>query len=108
TFKVMALMAALEDKVVDTSTVIDTQNGSKRFYGRSISDSRRGGYGKISAARSLEVSSNIALATIIDDNYAKDPNKFINRLKQWHLTERAGVAIKGEGTPMIPEPGDKK
>lgn len=108
TFKVMALMAALEDKVVDTSTVIDTQNGSKRFYGRSISDSRRGGYGKISAARSLEVSSNIALATIIDDNYAKDPNKFINRLKQWHLTEKTGVAIKGEGTPMIPEPGDKK
>ncbi len=108
TFKVMALMAALEDKVIDTSTVIDTQNGSKRFYGRSISDSRRGGYGKISAARALEVSSNIGLATIIDDNYAKNPKKFINRLKSWHLTEKTGVAIKGEGEPMIPEPGDKK
>lgn len=108
TFKVMAFMAALEDKVIDTSTVIDTQNGSKRFYGRSISDSRRGGYGKISAARTLEVSSNIGLASIIDDNYSKNPQKFINRLKKWHLTEKTGVAIKGEGVPMIPEPGDKK
>ncbi len=36
TFKVMAMMAALEDKVIDTSTVIDTKKGRKDFYGRSI------------------------------------------------------------------------
>ncbi len=107
-FKTMALMAALEDKVVDTSTVIDTKNGRKVFYGRSIVDSRHGGYGEISVARALEVSSNVALATIIDDGYSKNPNKFIDRLKSWHLHEKTGVAIKGEGTPMIPEPGHSK
>lgn len=108
TFKVMALMAALEDKVVDTSTVVDTGNGRKVFYGKPVHDSKRGGYGEISAARTLEVSSNIGLATIIDEGYSKNPNKFINRLKSWHLNEKTGVAIKGEGEPMIPEPGDKK
>ncbi len=108
TFKVMALMAALEDKVIDTSTVLDTGNGVKKFYGRNIYDSHRGGYGNISAARALEVSSNIGLAMIVDNNYSKDPMKFINRLKSWHLTQKTGVAIKGEGMPMIPEPGDKK
>lgn len=108
TFKTMALMVALEDKVIDTTTIIDTGNGVKRFYGRNIYDSHRGGFGKISVARALEVSSNIGLATIIDENYSKNPSKFINRLKSWHLNERTGVAIKGEGTPMIPEPGDKK
>lgn len=107
TFKVMALMAALEDKVVDTSTVVDTGKGVKVFYGRKIYDSHRGGYGKISAARALEVSSNIGLATIINDNYAKNPNKFINRLKSWRLNKKTGVAIKGEGSPVIPQPGDK-
>lgn len=107
TFKTMALMVALEDKVVDTSTVIDTGTGRKIFYGKSINDSHRGGFGKISVARTLEVSSNIGLATIIDDNYAKNPNKFINRLKSWHLLEKTGVAIKGEGEPMIPQPGGK-
>ncbi|WP_091422923.1 penicillin-binding protein [Formosa sp. Hel1_31_208] len=103
TFKVMALMAALEDKVIDTSTIVDTKKGSKRFYGRTISDSR--GHGKISAARALEVSSNIGLATIIDDNYAKQPKKFINRLKGWKLHEPLGVSIIGEGMPDIAEPG---
>ncbi|MCZ4319491.1 penicillin-binding protein [Aequorivita viscosa] len=108
TFKVMALMAALEDKVIDTSSVVDTGNGRKIFYGKPVNDSKRGGYGEISAARALEVSSNIGLATIIDNGYSKNPNKFINRLKSWHLDDKTGVAIKGEGAPLIPQPGDKK
>ncbi len=107
TFKVMAMMAALEDKVIDTSTVVDTQNGSKLFYGRRIHDSKRGGYGKISAARVLEVSSNIGLASIIDDNYAKKPKQFIDRLKSWDLHKTIGIPIKGEGKPILPQPGDE-
>lgn len=108
TFKVMALMAALEDKLIDTSTVVDTGKGVKRFYGRNIYDSHHGGYGKISAARALEVSSNIGLATLINDNYSDKPHKFINRLKSWNLDEPLGVSIIGEGLPDIPGPGDKK
>ncbi|WP_179344078.1 penicillin-binding protein [Winogradskyella ursingii] len=105
TFKVMAMMAALEDKVIDTSTIIDTKKGTKYFYGRTISDSHRGGYGKISAARTLEVSSNIGLATIVDDHYSDNPEKFLKRLKQWKLNKPLGVSIVGEGIPDIPEPG---
>jgi cell division protein FtsI (penicillin-binding protein 3) len=107
TFKVMALMAALEDKIIDTSTVVDTKQGVKVFYGRKIKDSHRGGYGEISAARALEVSSNIGLATIIDEAYSKNPEKFINRLKSWSLNKPIGLPILGEGQPVIPEPGNK-
>ncbi|MEZ4874078.1 MAG: penicillin-binding protein [Flavobacteriaceae bacterium] len=105
TFKVMAFMAALEDKVIDTATVVDTKNGSKRFYGRNITDSKHGGYGIISAAKALEVSSNIGLASLIDDNYSKNPNQFIDHLKEWHLNQKIGIPISGEGKPIIPEPG---
>jgi len=104
TFKLMAMMAALEDKVIDTSTVIDTKNGSKRFYGRSITDTR--GYGKISAGKAFEKSSNIGLATIIDDNYSKNPMKFIKRLDSWGLNDMLELPINGEGKPNIPRPGD--
>lgn len=105
TFKVIAFMAALEDKLIDTSSVVDTKLGSKPFYGRTITDTK--GHGKISAAHALEVSSNIGLATIIDESYAKDPKKFIDRLKQWKLNEKIGIPIGGEGAPVIPEPGHK-
>ncbi len=108
TFKVMALMAALEDKVIDTSTIVDTKRGRKMFYGRYINDSKNGGYGEISAARALEVSSNIGLATIIDENYAKTPEKFLNRLKGWKLDKPLGLPIVGEGKPEIYAPGHDK
>lgn len=108
TFKVPALMAALEDKIVDTSTVVDTKKGVKTFYRRKIYDSHHGGFGKISAARALEVSSNIGLATIIDEGYNDNPQKFINRIKSFNLNKPIGIAIKGEGHPMIPEPGHSK
>ncbi len=110
TFKVMAMMAALEDKVVDTSTVIDTQKGWKRFYGRTIYDSHHGGYGEISAARCLEVSSNIGLATIIDEGYSENPQKFIERLNSFGIEDslKLGIPIKGEGFPEIPGPGHLK
>ena len=107
TFKVMAFMAALEDKVIDTSTIVDTGKGRKMFYGRPINDSHHGGYGKISAARALEVSSNIGLATIVDEHYSKNPERFLKTLKKWRLDRPLDVSIIGEGKPIIPKPGDK-
>ncbi|SNR79474.1 penicillin-binding protein [Lutibacter flavus] len=107
-FKVMAMVAALESGKIDTSTIVDTGNGRYRMYGRYINDSRRGGYGKISAARALEVSSNIGFARLIDENFGKSPEKFINLLKDMHLNDKLGLPIKGEGSPEIPGPGDEK
>lgn len=104
TFKVMAMMAALEDKVIDTATVIDTKKGRKMFYGRPINDSGKG-HGKISAAKTLELSSNIGLATIVDEHYSKKPKKFINHIKRWKLNDSLDIPIVGEGIPDIPEPG---
>lgn len=108
TFKTIALMAALTDKKIDTSTVVDTKDGKERFYGRNIFDSKRGGHGEISAARALEVSSNIGLAKLIDESYKDNPEEFINRLKTYGIHERIGLSIEGEGMPVIPEPGGSK
>ncbi|MCF6167392.1 penicillin-binding protein [Lutibacter sp.] len=107
-FKLMSMVAALESGAIDTSTVVDTGKGKYKMHGRYIHDSKRGGYGKISAARALEVSSNIGFARLIDESFEKNPEKFINILKRMHLNEQLGLRIKGEGKPEIPAPGDKK
>ena len=107
TFKVMAFTAALEDKVIDTGTVVNTGGGAWMFYGRRITDSRRGGYGEISMARAIEVSSNIALARAIDDNYKSNPTRFVEMLESMNLDKPIGLPIKGEGIPKIPHPSDK-
>lgn len=104
-FKVMAMVVALESGKIDTSTVVDTGKGRYRLHGRYINDSKRGGYGKISAARSLEVSSNIAFARLIEENFGEKPEEFINPLLKMNLNNQLGLPIKGEGKPLIPSPG---
>ena len=106
-FKLMAMVAALESGAIDTSTIVDTGTGRYRMHGRYINDSKRGGYGEISAARALEVSSNIAFARLIEENFGDNPEKFINLLYKMNLNNKLGLPIKGEGTPLIPGPDHK-
>ncbi len=108
TFKLMGMVAALEDKVVDTSDVIDTEAGVLTFYGRNVRDSKRGGYGKISVAKAFEVSSNTAMVKLITDNYKENPAKFIDRLYSMGLNKTLDLPILGEGIPKITHPSDKK
>jgi cell division protein FtsI (penicillin-binding protein 3) len=107
TFKLMSLVAALEDKVVDTSTVFDTEKGRYRVYDRTVRDSKAGGYGEISLAHAFEVSSNTVFAKMIHENYKDQPEKFVNRLMNMRLDQELGLPIKGEGAPVIRYPGDK-
>lgn len=106
-FKLMSMVAALEDKVIDTSTVIDTEKGTWKLYDRTVRDSKPGGYGKITAAKAFEVSSNTAFAKIIHNGYKEKPVRFVNRLASMNLNEKLGLPIKGEGSPVIRFPGDK-
>ncbi len=107
TFKLMSLVAALEDHKIDTSTVIDTEKGHWRIYDRIVRDSKHGGYGKISMAKAFEVSSNTAFAKMIHNSYKEEPSVFVDRLMSMGLHQELGMPIKGEGKPVIRYPGDK-
>ena len=107
TFKLMSLIAAMEDGKLDTGTVVDTEKGTWRIYDRVVRDSRRGGYGKISVGKAFEVSSNTAFAKMIHENYKEDPSAFTDRLKAMGLDKELGMPIKGEGKPVLRSPGDK-
>lgn len=108
TFKLASLMAALDDKVIDTSTVVDTEKGILWLHGSKVEDSHRGGYGKISAARVFEVSSNVGIVKLIKEHYDDKPEKFINKMKSFGLDQKLGIQIRGEGAPFIPFPGNKR
>lgn len=107
TFKLMSMIVALEDKVIDTTSIVDTENGVWSLYRRKIKDSNHKGYGKISAARALEVSSNVGISKLIYEHYNDKPEKFIEGLRSMNLDQRLGLPIKGEGKPIIPHPKDK-
>ncbi|MBA6153457.1 penicillin-binding protein [Gelidibacter maritimus] len=104
TFKVMAITAALEDKVIDTSDVVDTKKGVLSFYGKKVRDSKHGGYGEITLAKAIEVSSNTAIVAAIDKAYKDQPSKFVDRLYAMNLNDNLDLPIIGEPDPIIPDP----
>ena len=107
TFKLMSIIAALEDGKVDLNTIVDTKNGVLDFYGAKVRDSKKGGYGKISVNEVFNVSSNTGIVKIINDAYKDDPEMFSNRLYNMGLNNKLGVSILGESNPKIPHPNDK-
>jgi len=107
TFKLMSLVAALEDKVIDTNTVVDTEKGRWKIYDRTVRDSKLGGYGKITMAKAFALSSNTAFAKIIHENYKEHPENFVDRLINMGLHKDLGLPIVGEGQPVIRYPKEE-
>lgn len=107
TFKLVDMMAILEDKVADTSTVYDTHGGEIRYSGEAVRDSHKGGYGKISLARGFELSSNTVMAQAVYENYKNNPSKFVNHVNSYGLNKKLNMDFQGEGRPIIPQPSDK-
>jgi len=107
TFKLPALMAAIEDGVIDTGDIVDTGTGSVKYYNKIIRDTKEEGYGKITVNEVFEKSSNVGVSKLIYEHYKDKPREFVNRLYAMKLNEKLDLQIKGEGAPLIRYPGDK-
>ncbi len=107
TFKLVDLIALLDDEKIDTSKVYDSKGGDIVYKGRHVRDSHEGGYGKISLGRGFEVSSNTVLVQAVYENYKNNPKQFVDRINSLGLNKPLGLPFKGEGIPKIPQPGQK-
>ena len=108
TFKLMSVIATLENNNGISEKLIDTKNGEITFYEKyKVRDSKKGGYGKLRPSKAFEVSSNTGIVKMVYENFKNNPEKFVDRLYNMGLNEVLGLSIKGEGKPMIPYPGDK-
>lgn len=107
TFKLASLIAAFEDGYINLNTPVNTGGGMIKYYNFPITDTKRGGWRRITVQKAFEVSSNVGISKIIFDHYANNPRKFIDRLYSMGLNEKLNIEIKGEGEPYIKYPGDK-
>lgn len=107
TFKLASFMAALEDGVFDITDSVDTGTGEVRYYDKTIRDTHKGGYGKLSVKEVFEKSSNVGTSKLIYENYKNKPGEFVDRLYHMGLNDKLGIDVKGEGAPLIRYPGDK-
>jgi cell division protein FtsI (penicillin-binding protein 3) len=107
TFKLVTMMALLEDSPVELNDSIDTGNGEFDFYNKTVRDHEEGGLGVVTVQKAFEHSSNVAMAKLVDKHFGLRPQKFIDYIDQLKLSQPLGLQIVGEPTPKIKRPGQK-
>ena len=104
TFKLVDMIALLEDKKVDTTKVYDRKGGLITYFGKDVVDSHRDGIQKVTLAQGFEMSSNTVMVQAVYENYKNNPKQFIDRINAMGLNKPLGLSLKGEGIPIIPQP----
>jgi cell division protein FtsI (penicillin-binding protein 3) len=107
TFKLVSMMALLEDTNIELSDTINTGNGEQTFYRIKVRDSHDGGYGKISIQAAFELSSNVAMAKLLDKHFGLKAKDFVDYTDRLKLSRPLGLQISGELFPKITRPEDK-
>jgi cell division protein FtsI (penicillin-binding protein 3) len=107
TFKLASYMTLLDQHKIDTSTIINAEGGKYKFpKGPTITDTEHDNY-EMSVKRAFEESSNVAAAKLVDKFYHNNPWQYINKLYEYHLNQKLGLQIKGEGQPVIKNPSNR-
>jgi cell division protein FtsI (penicillin-binding protein 3) len=108
TFKLMSLMAAMEDKLITLRDTVNVGNGTVQFYDKQIKDTHHDpNMSRMSVKQVFEQSSNVGTAKLIWRSYSRNPQKFVDRLYSFGLNKQIGLQIPGEGMPRIKSTRDK-
>ncbi|MES2650153.1 MAG: penicillin-binding protein [Bacteroidota bacterium] len=107
TFKLASYMALLEDKLVDTNSMILT--GYYKVPGnKKIVEDSHPKIETVTVKNAFETSSNAAIAKLINTHYGANPKQFTDHLYDWHLNVRSGLQIPGEAKPWVKNPETSK
>jgi cell division protein FtsI (penicillin-binding protein 3) len=86
TFKLVTMLAALEDQFINLNTPVNLENGKWLFSSRTVYDSERHEENDVTYQRAFELSSNVAMAKLAVNYYARDPQLFLKHLEELNLT----------------------
>ena len=108
TFKLVTMMALLEDTDVHLSDQINTGNGVHTFYNIKVRDHEKGGLGVVSVQTAFEHSSNIAMSKLADKHFGSKPQRFLEFVDNLKMSTPLGLQMAGESAPKITRPTDKR
>ncbi|MDR3350457.1 MAG: transpeptidase family protein [Prevotellaceae bacterium] len=106
TFKLAALIALLEDGLVDMKDKVDTEKGQWKYKKHKFEDDK-GGYGIISVQEVFEKSSNVGFAKLAVEHYVGKERQYIDKLYAMKLNTKLDLQISGEASPLIRYVNDK-
>jgi cell division protein FtsI (penicillin-binding protein 3) len=107
TFKLVTMIALLEDKKISLTSPINLQGGTWQINGETVYDSEQHGRNEVTVKQAFELSSNVGMARLAYNNYGSAPLQFIRHLHALKMDTLTGIDITGERKPVIYRPGSK-
>lgn len=101
TFKLASFLAAIDDYDVSLDEKIHVGNGEVTYYNKTIKDAHPPKTPSLSVQEIFETSSNCGTAKLIMKYYSKNPQKYVDKIKSFHLDRKLGLSIPGEASPFI-------
>jgi len=106
TFKLLSMLALLEEVKLSLGDTIDTGNGQHKFHNTVMRDHKPGGYGELTVKEVFEKSSNIGVAKLVVEHFGADPRRFTDYIQDLGLDQPLGFQMIGEGRPYVKDPSD--
>jgi len=106
TFKLASMLALLEAGKVELTDSIDTGDGAYEFSDRVMRDHKNGGYGMLSVEDVFIKSSNVGTARLVDENFGRNPQEYIDIIKGTGFGKPLDFQLMGEGVPYIKNADD--
>ena len=110
TIKSASVLALLEDNMASPETIVDFSKGKKKFWDQWMYDSSPHGITKGTLQEAFEKSSNIGIASIMQDSYGskEDRMSYYKRMMQFGFGDITGIELVGEQKSYIKHPENNK
>lgn len=106
TFKVVSLMALIDEGKAKVTDTIQTGNGIYNFFGSNMTDhnANHGGFHNITLAEAIHGSSNIGISRAVVKAWGSNPAGFVDKIYEMRLNEKMNIEIPGAAGPQIRHP----
>lgn len=107
TFKLASFLALIEEYNINLAEKVNVGTGEATFFDRRMKDAHAPKSNIMTAQEIFENSSNVGTSLLVTKYFSKNPRAYTDKLRAFHLHEKLGLAIPGEGVPRIKQPRDR-
>ncbi|MBI2721621.1 MAG: PASTA domain-containing protein [Bacteroidetes bacterium] len=107
TFKLASLLAVMDEYNVGLDEKVNVGNGEVTYYNKTIKDAHPPKKPVLNVQEIFETSSNCGVAMLTTKYFSKNPQQYVDKIKSFHLNQKLGLSIPGEGQPLIKNVKDK-
>lgn len=107
TFKLASMLAVLEDGYVTLNDTVDLELGTHQYWNQTMRDAEHHNLRRVNIISAFAHSSNVGVSKLIYENYNKNPEKYLQHLRDLGLDQKLHIEVPGEQQPYVKNTNDK-